>query len=423
MKTQFISLLLVASVALARPVRVSDDTASASASNMARRTLIGDEYDISNQVDNSRGKKIFRVDHNGDSSVHKCLLYDLVEPARNDDDNGGEDDDFQFKRRSLLGDLLGGGDSMTISNENDNSKHTQTMNEHGNRHTTITKIHNEQQLSQDDDEDEDEDFDSFFDKRASSPSAAPASALLDRRGLLFGGDSTSISNYNDNSQHRQTVNIHNSRDTTINKVLHKQSGGARHPRRRHGLRRGDAIISKGFYDRRDDDNNSITEESTPTPSHSSENAMERRSLLDDLLGGSSTSISNTNDNSQTKKILTSHGNRNTHITKKIHKSRHGHGFDKRGLLFGGDSMVISNTNDNSQTKKTFNSHGNRNTYITKKIHKSRHGFDKRGLLFGGSRTSISNINDNSQNKQILNSHNNVDKTIIEKNMRVVEDGF
>jgi hypothetical protein len=412
MQIQFISLLLVASVAMARPVPSSSSSSNAA---LDRRTLIGDEYAVSNQVDNSRGKKIFRVDHNGDSSVHKGLLYDLVDPSHNDE---ADDTDFQFRRRSLLGDLFGG-DSMSISNENDNSKHTQTKNEHDNRYTTITKIHKDtQQLSNDDEEDEDDmSPDSFFDKRGDNDdhaaATASASSSLDRRGLLFGGDSTTISNVNDNSKHTQTMNVHHNRDTTITK-LHKHQSNTRG----HSPRRGDATtIPKGFFD--------------------------RRSLLGDLFGGNSMSISNVNDNSQSKKTLNSHGNRNTRITKirKTTKSNRGSNsdsdsassfFDKRGLLFGGDSMVINNQNDNSQTKKTLNSHGNRNARLTR-IHKSsRTGsgsgsnvFDKRGLLFGDdSTTVITNQNDNSQNKKIFSSHHNsLDEAIVEKNMRIVEDGF
>ncbi|KAF9149867.1 hypothetical protein BG015_008300 [Linnemannia schmuckeri] len=419
MKIQFISLLLVASVAMSRPFPSSLSSNAA----LDRRTLIGDEYAVSNQVDNSYGKKILRVDHNGDS-VHKGLLYDLIDPSRNAVDN--DDTAFQFRRRSLLGDLFGG-DSMSISNQNDNSKHTQTKNEHDNRYTTITKIHKDQEISNDNDDDEDDMLpESFFDKRDADITTA-TSASLDRRGLLFGGESTTINNVNDNSKHTQTMNVHNNRDTTITKLHnHQQSASSR--RRRHGPRRGDATIPKGFFDRRDD--------------NSEPHDMDRRSLLGDLFDGKSMSISNVNDNSQTKKTLNSHGNRNTHITKihKTTKSTHGDDsgsgsfFDKRGLLFGGESMVINNENDNSQTKKTLNSHGNRNTRLTR-IHKSSHGsdsssnfFDKRGLLFGDQSTTITNQNDNSQNKKTLNSHhnhnhNNFDETSVEKNMHVVEDGF
>ncbi|KAF9146860.1 hypothetical protein BGX30_005070 [Mortierella sp. GBA39] len=419
MKIQFISLLLVASVALSRPVPFSTTTTTTNAA-LDRRTLIGDEYTVTNQVDNSRGKKTFRVDHNGDSSVHKGLINDLADSSRSRADD--TDEDFQLRRRSLLGDLFGG-NSMSINNENDNSKHTQTKNEHDNRYTTITKIHKEQNSNDDEDEDDSMSPDSFFDKRSNDDEYGTASASVNRRGL-FGGDSTTINNVNDNSKHTQTMNVHNNRDTTITK-LHKQQQSSR-----HRPRRGDATIPKGFFDRRSDESND----------------MNRRSLLGDLFGGNSMSISNVNDNSQTKKTLNSHGNRNTRITK-IHKttnSRHRDDdndsdsdasfFDKRGLLFGGDDMVINNENDNSQTKKTLNSHGNRHTRITR-IHKSSHGsgsgsgsnfFDKRGLLFGDKSTVITNQNDNSQNKKTLNSHhnrNNIDEATVEKNMPAVEDGF
>ncbi|KAF9341111.1 hypothetical protein BGZ91_010890 [Linnemannia elongata] len=412
MKIQFISLLLVASVAMSRPVPFSTTTTNVA---LDRRTLIGDEYAVNNQVDNSRGKKTVRVDHNGDSSIHKGLLYDLIDPSRSGADD--TDGDFQFRRRSLLGDLFGG-NSMSISNENDNSKHTQTKNEHDNQYTTVNKIHEEQNLNDDEDEEDSMSPDSFFDKRGNGDEHGTASASFDRRGL-FGGDSTTINNVNDNSKHTQTMNVHHNRDTSITK-LHKHQQSSR-PR----PRRGDATIPKGFFDRRSDESND----------------MNRRSLLGDLFGGNSMSINNVNDNSQTKKTLNSHGNRNTHITK-IHKttnSRHRDEdnnsdsnagfFDKRGLLFGSDEMVINNENDNSQTKKTLNSHGNRHARITR-IHKSSsHGsnfFGKRGLLFGDKSTVITNQNDNSQNKKTLNSYHNrnsFDEVTVEKNMRVVEDGF
>ncbi|KAF8945545.1 hypothetical protein BGZ47_002437 [Haplosporangium gracile] len=398
MKIQFISLLLVASVAMSRPLPSSPSSNAA----LDRRTLIGDEYAVTNQVDNSHGKKTLRVDHNGNSSVRKGFLYDLVDPSRYTVEN--DDTVFQFRRRSLLGGLFGG-DSMSISNENDNSKHTQTKNEYDNRYTTITKIHKNQKHSNDDDEDEyDMSPESFFDKR-NADTTTPSSASLDRRGLLLGGESTTINNVNDNSKHTQTMNVHNNRDTTITKLHnHQQSASSR--RRHHGPRRGDAPIPKSFFDRRDDNNES--------------HGIDRRSLLGDLFGGNSMSISNVNDNSQTKKTLNSHGNRNTRITKihKTTKSSHGDDsnsesfFDKRGLLFGGESMVINNENDNSQTKKTLNSHGNRNTRLTR-IHKSSHGsdsgsnfFNKRDFLFGDQSTTITNQNDNSQNKKTLNSHHN-----------------
>ncbi|KAF9133615.1 hypothetical protein BGW39_009343 [Mortierella sp. 14UC] len=357
MKTQFISLLLVASIALARPIPLSSSSPD---SNLAldRRTLIGDEYTFSNQVDNSQGKKIFRVGHSGDSSVHKGLPSDLIEPvtsaSRNDDN-----DDFQFRRRGLLSDMFGG-NSMDISNENDNSKHTQTKNEHDNRYTTVTKIHKEQISNDDDDDEDDMSPDSFFDKRDDNTPLA-----LDRRGFLFGGDSTTISNVNDNSKHTQTMNIHNNRDTSISQKVHKHQSASR-------PHRGDTAIPKAFFNRRGDDNN-----------NNSDN-MDRRSLLSDL--------------------------------------------------FGGNSMSINNVNDNSQTKKTFNSHGNRNTRINKstRIHRdsgsSRDFFDKRSLLFSSDSTTITNQNDNSQNKKTLNAHHNTvtnvdEETTVEKNMRLVEDGF
>ncbi|KAF9933033.1 hypothetical protein FBU30_006708 [Linnemannia zychae] len=416
MKIQYFSLLLVSSVALARP------TPPTSNMGLDRRTLIGDEFAVNNQVDNSQGKRVFRVDHVGDSSIHKGLLYDLVDGPSlaysKDNDNG-----FDFRRRSLLSNLFGG-DSMTISNENDNSKNTMTKNEHGNHYTQITRVHKNQQISNDDDDDEDNGMisDEFFDKRAIVPNDSDASnSELDRRGLLWGGDSTTINNVNDNSKHTQTMNVHHNQDIFITK-LHKSQSTSQRPRRRQP-HRGDTAIPKDFFDRR-----SANDNNTPKQ-------MDRRSLLGDLFGGGkSMSINNVNDNSQTKKTLNSYGNRNTQLTR-IHKSTRQRNtpyktdsfFDKRGLLFGGDSTVINNVNDNSQTKKTLNSHGNRNTRLTRvyqKTNRSGSGFfDKRSLPIKNDEVMAVVA---TQDVEVVSADHNVqEKREVEeeKNLRLVEDAF
>ncbi|KAF9100809.1 hypothetical protein BGX29_006234 [Mortierella sp. GBA35] len=148
MKIHFLSLLLVATTALASS---GTDGANPATSHPERRTLLGDESSYRNQVDNSRGKQVFRVDHIGDSSVRKgLLLYD------------------DLQRRSLLGDLLGGGDSTSIENYNDNSKHTKTYNSHGNKSKKITKVvtkDSSRGRRRGGDDDDDDFQDSWFDKR------------------------------------------------------------------------------------------------------------------------------------------------------------------------------------------------------------------------------------------------------------------
>ncbi|KAF9096958.1 hypothetical protein BGX23_010134 [Mortierella sp. AD031] len=218
MKIHFLSLLLVATTALASS---GTDGANPATSHPERRTLLGDESSYRNQVDNSRGKQVFRVDHIGDSSVRKgLLLYD------------------DLQRRSLLGDLLGGGDSTSIENYNDNSKHSKTMNSHGNTHTTITKIHKAKGSSETADRWNPHDF---FDHRAEE------SILLNRRGLLWGGSATTISNVNDNSKHTKTYNSHGNKSKKITKVVTKDSS--------RGRRRGgddDDDFQDSWSDKRED---------------------------------------------------------------------------------------------------------------------------------------------------------------------------
>ncbi|KAF8935670.1 hypothetical protein BGZ47_009800 [Haplosporangium gracile] len=197
MKIYLISFFLVTTTVLASTPNRTE-----------RRTLIGDEFTYRTQVDNSYDKQLFRIDHNGDSSIRKKgLLYDL-----------------QF--RSLVGDLMGG-DETSIENVNDNSKYGQTKDSHSNTHTTTTTI----TRSHKDPSPEAEQWirqAGFFDRRvAGSLSDAVVSdvkdtnkprQLLDRRGLLWGGSSTTISNVNDNSQHTKTYNSHGNRLKKITQV-------------------------------------------------------------------------------------------------------------------------------------------------------------------------------------------------------------
>ncbi|KAF9199235.1 hypothetical protein BGZ49_010674 [Haplosporangium sp. Z 27] len=328
------SLLLVATAAMARPIVV--DQVSAPSSELVQRSLIGDENSIQNQNDSSRGKQTYRVDHNGNSDVRKGLFYD---GGKGEEDNG-----FEFKRRSLLGGLLGD-ESTSISNVNDNSKHTQTINEHGNKHIAITKVHKEYRGGHRSSEMSPEEF---FDRRDLMTASEGENTRLTRRGLLFGDDSTSISNVNDNSQHTQTINRHGNKDLRITKKTFRQTAPV-HSKNDDNFDR--------FFDRRD-----LGQINKEKPE------IERRSILSSLFGGSTTTISNVNDNSQSKKTYNSHGNRETTINSKVHKNIRNN--KKRGLLLGGNDMNISNENYNGKETKTFNSHGNVNKKISRKVEKN-----------------------------------------------------
>jgi len=394
MKFQSLSLLLVASAALvqlqaleAAPIQLGSNNV-----DVDRRTLIGDETTVNNMVDNSVGKKTYRVDHNGNSEVRKGLFLDGGFLDKRVVSDLGTESVLQAPiRRSLLG-YLAGEDNTTISNVNNNSQHTQTLNQHGNRRTHINKVNKKQ--------------------------------TIHRRNLLgglIGGDSTSIENVNDNSQHKKTVNQHDNTHTTITRI-HKTS---------HGGHRGvDDMTPEDFFERRDDSQQEV-EDTMETLN------LDRRGLL---WGGQSTTISNVNDNSKTSKTYNSHGNKNTRISKEYQSRGGGRrgqrgDFDKRaviedlgeskvekrGLLFGGDSMTISNVNDNSKNTKTYNSHGNRiaklKQYRSKDQKRAIQPEDvelllrRRGLLFGGDSMSISNVNDNSKTTKTYNSHGNKYKKV------------
>ncbi|KAF9290512.1 hypothetical protein BGZ68_006886 [Mortierella alpina] len=344
MKYQTLSLFIVASMALAqlRAAESAPMSTPTPGDSLDRRTLIGDEMNYSSHVDNSRGKKVYRIDHNGDdSSIRKGLIYDFIE------------------RRSLLGDLLGGGDRMNIENVNDNSQHRQTMNSHGNKHTTIKKIHKKTRGRRHRRNDEDRSAEGisakeFFDRRdLGDKDVEIKPATLERRSLLgdlLGSDSTRIENVNDNSLHREATKSHGNSHTSITKIHSENEDN-------------DVMDPFEFFERRD-----LQEESQEST------ALNRRGLL---WGGDSTTISNVNDNSKTTKTYKSHHNKDTHISKAkyIKRSETEKEVDKdlerRGLLFGGDSMVISNQNDNSKTTKTYNSHGNKYKKITTIKDKSR----------------------------------------------------
>ncbi|KAG0040902.1 hypothetical protein BGZ82_006775 [Podila clonocystis] len=402
MKIQIISLLAVAASALAEMNLMEQAPSGHSSTSIPgtaplyRRTLVGDEYTVTNQVDNSRGKQTFSIDHNGDSSTHEGLLYDLVNPSSSSSETGS-----RFFRRSLLGDLFGR-DRTTIENVNDNSQHRQTMNSRGNKSIRITKTEKRYGAPK---------AKGVFDRRDVHAGIEEDKDIAKRSllGDLFGGDSTSISNVNDNSKHTQTMNSHGNKNVKITKIHKQQETGY------HG-----EMSPEAFFDKRD------------LTAQSDDDGISKRSLLGDLFGGDSTSISNVNDNSKHSQTMNSHGNKNVQITKKIHKERHtgGHGdmspeafFNKRSLLgdiVGSDSTTVSNVNDNSKHSQTMNSRGNRHSSETR-IHKEVRDSEghvaatkdtqvlaRRGLLFGGKSTSISNVNDNSQSTKTLNSHGNTD---------------
>ncbi|GJJ75743.1 hypothetical protein EMPS_08101 [Entomortierella parvispora] len=399
MKFQSLSLLLVASAALAQlqaleaaPIQLDGNNV-----DVDRRTLIGDETTVNNMVDNSVGKKTYRVDHNGNSETRNGLFVDggLLD-KRFDSDVDTESISQAPARRSLLGDLFGG-DSTTISNVNDNSQHAQTMNQHGNRKTQINKVNKKK--------------------------------TIDRRSLLgdlFGGDSTSIENINDNSQHKKAINQHGNVHTSITQI-HKAS--------RDGHKEDDDMAPEDFFERRD----YLQQE---TENAASKLNLGRRGLL---WGGQSTSISNVNDNSKTTKTYKSYGNKNTRVSKVYQYRESGHrhqpgNFEKRAtvedfgkpqverrvLLFGGDSMTISNINDNSKNTKTYNSHGNRIAKLKqyhsndeKRAENPEPSLMRRGLLFGGDSMSISNVNDNSKTTKTYNSHDNKYKKVASTHIKNV----
>ncbi|CAO3563517.1 unnamed protein product [Mortierella alpina] len=315
-------LFIVASMALAQlhAAESAPVPPPSSEDSLDRRTLIGDEMNYSSHVDNSKGKKVFRIDHNGDdSSVRKGLIYDFVE------------------RRSLLGDLLGGGDRMSIENVNDNSQHRQTLNSHGNKHTAIKRIHKKTREGR---------HHRNHRRDLGDNDVETDLATLERRSLLgnlLGSDSTRIENVNDNSVHREAIKNHGNSHTSITKIHSENEDN-------------DEFDPYEFFDRRD-----LQEETHEGTT------LDRRGLL---WGGDSTTISNVNDNSKTTKTYKSHHNKDTHIQKAKYTKRSeadeesSEDLERRGLLFGGDSMVISNQNDNSKTTKTYNSHGNKYKKIT-----------------------------------------------------------
>ncbi|KAG0002635.1 hypothetical protein BGZ80_005939 [Entomortierella chlamydospora] len=239
----------------------------------------------------------------------------------------------ELAQRSLLGDLFGG-DSTSISNVDDNSKHTQTMNQHGNKHITITETFKETRGGEE-----------FFDRRdlaRVSSEEGNGNAPLARRGLLFGGDPMSISNPKDEPAWKQGF-VDHEKDCSSNSSSSHQKKMTRTTTR--------------FFDRRD--LLAENEESGP--------GIERRSLFGDLFGCSGMTINNVNDNSQTMKIYNSHGNKNVRINSWVHKNIRD---NKRGLLSEWKTMSISNENDNSKETKTFNSRGNVDKKIASKVDKS-----------------------------------------------------
>ncbi|KAG0377606.1 hypothetical protein BGX24_005768 [Mortierella sp. AD032] len=238
---QLLSLLLIATAALAN----SPDTLANSLNtlradpfidpltqgHLERRTLIGDQVSYLTQIDNSRGKRVFRVDHNGDSSIRKGgLLYDI-------------------QRRGLLNDLAGN-DEASIENINDNSNHAQAMNSQSNKHTTtFTRIHREPSP----------DAEQWFrqhgliDRRSDSiKESEEAPRQLDRRGLLWGGSSTTISNVNDNSQHTNAYSSHGNRSKKITKVVSTTRDRGSHGRRGGGQGR-DVGLADSWFDKRADE--------------------------------------------------------------------------------------------------------------------------------------------------------------------------
>ncbi|KAF9160745.1 hypothetical protein DFQ26_005231 [Actinomortierella ambigua] len=328
MKLHIISLALVASVALARPI-------PGEASQLDTRTLVGDEYTVHNQVDNSVGKSTFSIDHNGDSSVRKGLLYDIV--------NNDQDNDDRFLRRSLLGDLLGS-DSTSIENINDNSKHKETVNKHHNKDISIQEIEDAERRRRhrhrhhngwDDGE--------CFDRRSDEQH-------LERRGLLdglLGSSHTSISNVNDNSKTTKTYNSHKN---THKDIRYRNHRGDRRFRKRDDDEEDLDEQDDEEYDEADEEEEEGEEEEEDVDAETKtqgEEAVkeeadkvvknERRGLL----GDSSTSIRNVNDNSKSSKTYNSYDSRKHHYDSRgsncRRRHRH-HRYDKRGSPMDAESV-------------------------------------------------------------------------------------
>ncbi|KAG0244620.1 hypothetical protein BGW41_006859 [Actinomortierella wolfii] len=353
MKFYVISLALVASVALARPI--PEETLQ-----LDPRTLIGDEYSIRHQVDNSIGKKTISIDHNGDSSVHKGLLADLIDSHETNGD--------RFLRRSLLGDLLGS-DSTTIENINDNSKHKKTINEHHNKDISIRKSHYHHHRHHRRDELEEEaEASESFDRRSDD-------LPLERRGLLdglLGSSHTSISNVNDNSK---TSKKYNSHRNTYKDIRHGDYRDDCRFRKRddnaeeqgEDLDEEDQADDEGDYEDEDTHGEAEEEDDNKVEAEADKGVKkERRGLL---LGDTSTGISNVNDNSKTTKTYNTHDNVREMIDSRKHHykgygskcrrpRRHHRHYEKRGLLLGGSRMDIENINDNSEGKTSYTLHGN-----------------------------------------------------------------
>ncbi|KAF9977522.1 hypothetical protein BGZ73_005793 [Actinomortierella ambigua] len=340
MKFHLLSLALVASVALARPI--PDE-----ATQLDSRALIGDEYSVHNLVDNSVGKNTLSVDHNGDSSVRKGLLHDLIDSDYDNDD--------RFLRRSLLGGLLGS-ERTSVENINDNSEHKETVNEHHNK--DIKKIHTTEGRRRHHHRHEYDDHlasGDFYDRRSDEPQ-------LERRGLLGGllGDSrTSISNVNDNSKSTKTYNSHG--NTYKEDIRHRTYLGGR----RHRKRDDEEVDLDEEEKEEEEEEETVTQlEAEEDEGDEYEEAdmgvkKERRGLL---LGDSSTSISNVNDNSKTTKNYNSHnnvhkahdsrdsrehyfGSRGSSCRRHHRHHRHHHRYDKREMMEG-SQMESEDTNNN-----------------------------------------------------------------------------
>ncbi|KAF9118060.1 hypothetical protein BGW39_001504 [Mortierella sp. 14UC] len=228
MMLQLLSLLLVAMTTLAE-TSSTFRTDPRTQGHHERRTLIGNQILHPAQVDNSRSKQIFRIDHCADSSIRQGgLLYDL-------------------ERRGLLSDLAGSG-KTGIENINDNTSQSQSMNSQGNTHTTtITRIHREpypegeQWIRQH----------GLINQRSDNLKDSETPMLLDRRGLLWGGSSMIISNVNDNSHNTNTYNSHGNRSKKITKVVSTKEGeGARGSR---GGRGRDDDLAESWFDKHADE--------------------------------------------------------------------------------------------------------------------------------------------------------------------------
>ncbi|KAG0266251.1 hypothetical protein BG011_002948 [Mortierella polycephala] len=117
MKFQSLFYIVVISTATATslpPAHYAPSIASRTHVSMERRADIGNEYTISSQIDNSRGKHVIQVNHNDDSSVRQGFVAGRVHKT----------DRLEFARRYLSRRDLARGGKPSDSHNNVRSRAT-----------------------------------------------------------------------------------------------------------------------------------------------------------------------------------------------------------------------------------------------------------------------------------------------------------